>query len=72
MKWTRLSTNEEVWTRFATSSTVANLCTEKKEIVRNQVLSALAGGGVERNEEERIILHGLTYFMDRKNIDYIT
>ncbi|RFU36077.1 hypothetical protein B7463_g217, partial [Scytalidium lignicola] len=47
--------------RFATSSTIENLDTEKRENVKKQVLEVLSGGDVERNEKGELVLHGSTY-----------
>jgi len=63
VKWTRLSTDEALWARFATSSHIVNLPSEKKEEVKTKVLNAIKGDGIDRNEKGEIVLHGLTYFV---------
>lgn len=60
--WTTWLSDEAVWARFSTLSHIANLSKEKRNRVQQQVVEALGGDYVERNEKGEAALHGLTYF----------
>jgi hypothetical protein len=62
VKWTVYLTDEAIWKRLSTVSTIENLDPEKRENIKRQILEVLKGDGVERNEKSEVALHGLTYF----------
>jgi hypothetical protein len=63
IKWTVWLDDEAIWARFSTLSQVANLDTERKEKVHQEVVAALNEEGVERNESGKVALHGKTHMV---------
>lgn len=62
VSWTVWLSDEAIWNRFATLSTISVLEPEKKEELKQKVLGALRDMDAERNEKGEVALHGKTYF----------
>lgn len=61
LKWTIYLTDNEVWSRYATLSQIANQEGERKEEVRRAVFEALKDESTERNDKGEVAVHGVTH-----------
>ncbi|KAA8577279.1 hypothetical protein EYC84_007252 [Monilinia fructicola] len=57
VSWTVWLSDEAIWNRFGTLSTISVLEPEKKEQVKQKVLESLKGMDAERNEKGEVALH---------------